>query len=310
MSVRVIMWEEGTHPIGPAVVAIGVFDGVHLGHQALIASACEDARARGVSAAALTFDRDPDQVVTPDSAAPQLLSIEDKCRFLAQAGADTVLVIPFDVAVAALPPERFVEGILAGACTPLAVHVGEDFRFGRFAEGDVRTLLSLGQAHGFDVRPHSLVTAGGAPVTSTRIRALVAAGAVADAATLLGRSHRVAGMVTRGRGEGVALLGIPTANVVPAAFSALPADGVYAGGAEVGDTGYPAAISVGVPPSFPGAHHVLEAHLLGFHGDLVHREITLTFSERLRDQRRFSSTDDLARAMRDDIARAGARASG
>lgn len=297
----VLIWENGVEPLGAAVAAIGVFDGVHIGHQALIRHAAADACARGLPSVVVTFDRDPDQVVTPDAPAPQLLTLADKCDFLLEAGARRVLVIPFDTALAALSPERFLAKVLLSALSPRAVHVGTDFRFGHYAEGTVLTLTTAGDAHGFVVRAQELVTAGGTPVTSTRIRDLVASGDVQDAAALLGREHRVSGRVVRGRGHGRQVLGISTANLLPVEHAALPLDGVYSGWALIDGTPHPAALSVGIPPMYPMAHDRLEAHILDFADDLYGRIMTVGFSHRLRDQCTFESDAELAAAIARDI---------
>jgi riboflavin kinase / FMN adenylyltransferase len=297
----VITWNKDLESLGAAVVAIGVFDGVHIGHQALMRDTASDARERGLAAVAVTFDRDPDQVVTPDAPAPQLLTLADKCAFLSGAGANQVLVIPFDASLAALSPEGFLADVLLPVLAPLSVHVGTDFRFGRYAEGTVGTLTTAGHVHGFEVRAHELITAGGAPITSTRIRALVSSGNVQDAARLLGRDHRVSGLVVRGRGIGRKELGVPTANLLPSEHAALPHDGVYSGWALVEGTRYPAAISVGTPPTFSGAHDRLEAHILGLVRDLYGHTLTLGFTNRLRDQVRFESKSELSDAMKRDI---------
>jgi riboflavin kinase/FMN adenylyltransferase len=297
----VITWDKNLEPLGAAVVAIGVFDGVHIGHQALMRDTASDARERGLTAVAVTFDRDPDQVVTPDTPAPQLLTLADKCAFLLGAGANQVLVIPFDANLAAHSPEGFLADVLLPVLTPLSVHVGTDFRFGRYAEGTVGTLTTAGRVHGFEVRAHELITAGGAPITSTRIRALVSSGNVQDAARLLGRDHRVSGLVVRGRGIGRQELGVPTANLLPSEHAALPHDGVYSGWALVDGIRHAAALSVGTPPTFPGAHDRLEAHILGLVRDLYGHTLTLGFTSRLRDQARFESKSELSDAMKRDI---------
>lgn len=298
---EVLTWEKGLEPLGVVVAAIGVFDGVHIGHQALIRDTASDAHERGLPAVVVTFDRDPDQVVAPDDPAPQLLTLSDKCTFLLKAGADRVLVIPFDTNLAALSPEQFLGDVFLTALTPRAVHVGTDFRFGRYAKGNTLTLNTAGETHGFQVRAHELVTVGGTPVTSTRIRSLVASGNVLDAAELLGRDHRVSGRVVHGRGIGRRSLGIPTANLFPCEHAALPLDGVYSGWALVDGTRHPAAISVGAPPTFPGAHDRLETHIVGLDADLYGRTITLGFLQRLRDQRKFESESDLTGAIKQDI---------
>lgn len=299
---KTVMWEPGVTVREDAVVSIGVFDGVHLGHQALITSAAAEAHELGVACVAVTFDRDPDQVLTPDRAVPQLLSLADKCRFLEEAGADCVLVIPFDADLALLSPSLFLERVLLKAMRPRAVHVGVDFRFGRYAEGTVDSLVSAGRRAEFVVRAHELVTHDGVAITSTYIRGLVAAGEVQHAAVLLGRDHRVCGTVVKGRGAGLRDLGFPTANLLPTEHAALPADGVYAGWALLDETMYPAALSVGLPPTFPEAHDSLEAHILDLDADLYSAALTVGFSRRLRPQQRFDSTADLSAAIEADIA--------
>ncbi|MBS3957177.1 MAG: riboflavin biosynthesis protein RibF [Clostridiales bacterium] len=300
---RLMTYSDGMSRLGRVVVAIGVFDGVHIGHQALLHAATSDATRRGCPAVAVTFDRHPGQVISPESAPPQLLTVEDKCALIAEAGADIVLVIPFDLRIAHMPPARFIDGIVLSALDPVAIHVGSDFHFGHRAQGDVRTLSSIGALRGFAVSGHELVETGDLPVTSTRIRALVAEGDVSAAAALLGRAHRVSGRVVHGRGQGASLLGIPTANIAPREFSALPANGVYAGYVSVDSRSFPAGISVGTPPTFPEARDTLEAHLLGFDGELRGSDVTLNFHERLRDQRAFENPEGLASAILADLER-------
>ncbi len=304
MSARKVEWSEGMHSLGDAVVAIGVFDGVHVGHQTLLQATVAEARLQGARAVAVTFDRDPDQVVAPQTAAPQLLSLADKLRFIGETGIDTVLVIPFTLDVAALLPEVFLENVLAVAMRPVALHVGRDFRFGARASGDLQVLERFGMARGFAVTGHELVEVGGAPITSTRIRRLVASGDIAAAAALLGRAPRVSGTVRRGRGEGAAI-GFPTANVLPDPYAALPADGVYAGRVVFPDgSAWAAAVSVGTPPTFPEARDYVEAHLIDFEGDLYDRTLTIEFFERLRPQQAFASLTDLTAAIAADVERA------
>jgi riboflavin kinase/FMN adenylyltransferase len=192
--------------------------------------------------------------------------------------------------------------VLLDAMEPVAVLVGYDFRFGHRAEGDVDALVRYGADRGFSVVPHELVRVDGAPVTSTRIRALVAAGDVSGAALLLGRPHRVRGTVHHGRGAG-ADIGFATANLTVDPYVALPAPGVYAGRVDIDAAPYAAAISVGVPPTFPGAVDDFEVHVIGFRGDLYDRGLTVEFLARLRDQRAFATTEDLSAAIASDVAR-------
>ncbi|MBN2822795.1 MAG: hypothetical protein JXR33_06350, partial [Coriobacteriia bacterium] len=257
---RVVTWEPGIAPLGHAAIAIGVFDGVHLGHQTLVKDTIRIARELGSLSAVVTFDRDPDRVVSPDSAAPQLLELEDKLACLAELGPDIILMVPFDVALASMSPERFLHEVLLASFEPVAAVVGFDFRFGNRAQGDVGVLEGFGAKHGFSVYAHELITVDAEAVTSTRIRAAVRDGDVTLAARLLARPHRVCGRVVHGRGEGTSLH-VPTANLAVHHQAAIPAYGVYAGFAVIEGLRVPAAISVGVPPTFPAAHDILEAHL-------------------------------------------------
>lgn len=299
---RVSIWQPGMPSFGHAVAALGVFDGVHLGHQALIRDTVALAQARGAASVVVTFDRDPDQVVAPATAARQLLDLDQKLNLLAGLGPDAIAVMPFTSELAKTPPLVFLDEVLLDAMEPVAVLVGYDFRFGHRAEGDVDALVRYGADRGFSVVPHELVRVDGAPVTSTRIRALVAAGDVSGAALLLGRPHRVRGTVHHGRDAG-ADIGFATANLTVDPYVALPAPGVYAGRVDIDAAPYAAAISVGVPPTFPGAVDDFEVHVIGFRGDLYDRGLTVEFLARLRDQRAFATTEDLSAAIASDVAR-------
>lgn len=300
---RILTWEPGCGPMGRVVVSLGAFDGVHVGHQTLIRDAVALARERAVASAVVTFDRDPDRVVDPDNAAPQLLELDDKLAFIAELGPDVVLVVPFTETLARTSPEDFLDTLLLRAFEPVAAVVGFDFRFGARAAGDLETLTAFGARHGFQVLGHPLVRAAGEPVTSTRIRALIASGDVATAARLLGRPHRLTGSVVHGRSRG-ADLGARTANLAVPSHVARPADGVYAGRATLEGIRFPAAISVGFPPTFPDAVGDLEAHLIGFEGDLYGRELTVEFLQWLRGLATFGAVSELAEAIAGDIAAA------
>jgi riboflavin kinase/FMN adenylyltransferase len=302
VTTRIVQWTGDEPSLGPAAVAIGVFDGVHIGHQALLRDTVRFARERGVLSVALTFDRDPDQVVTPDHAAPQLLLLEDKLRYMSETGLDVILVVPFCSHVAGMQPDRFLDDMLTAAFDPQLVVVGYDFRFGAHASGDVETLRKHGEQASFDVMAHELLQVGGETVTSTRIRGCIAAGDVAAATELLGRYHRLVGRVTHGRGEGESLLGVPTANIRPVTvYAALPADGVYAGYTLVDGERQPSAISVGVPPSFPKALDCLEAHLLDWSGELYAKQVTIEFVEHIRPHETFTDAARLAARIQQDI---------
>ncbi len=286
--------------MGETAVALGVFDGVHIGHQTLICDAVETAHREGVSCCVVTFDRDPDQVVTPDSAAAQLTTLDQKLEFIAELGPDIVLVVPFDACLAAVPPEPFIDDVLMHMLTPRIVIVGEDFRFGARAAGDVSTLRTCGARDGFEVIAHELVMRDGAPVTSTRIRGLVAAGEVASAAVLLGRPHRLAGVVVAGHSRGQRL-GAPTANLSFEPQMALPGPGVYAARVLHAADTYRAAVSVGVSPTFADATSQFEVHVLDYAGDLYGATLVVEFLERIGDHRHYADEASLAKAIRDFV---------
>jgi riboflavin kinase/FMN adenylyltransferase len=203
-----------------------------------------------------------------------------------------------------MPPLQFLDEVLLASLRPVAAVVGYDFRFGHRAEGDVDLLVRYGADHDFTVLAHDLVRVEGSPVTSTRIRSLVAEGDVSGAAALLGRPHRLKGTVVSGRRVGTKL-GAPTANLEISTYAALPGDGVYAASTVVEGVVYPAAVSVGVPPTFPSATAVLEVHVIGFSGDLYGRTLGVEFLERIREQRRFETTEALTAQIADDIRRVG-----
>ncbi len=287
-------------------VTIGAYDGVHLGHRALLRDLSQRAADAGLSTVVVTFDRHPAGVVRPASAPLQLTDLEQKLELLGACGVDRTLVIAFDRARADETAEDFVKEVLVDTLNARLVVVGEDFHFGHGRKGNVALLRELGAEHGFEVVGEALTDDGRDPVSSTRIRTLVAEGDVAGAARLLGRPHEVRGPVVRGDGRGGPELGFPTANLQIGNDIALPADGIYAGHFTRADgTAHPAAISVGRRPTFyePGTSPVLvEAYLLHFDGDLYGEPARVSFVSRLRGDRRFESVDALIAQMHRDAA--------
>jgi len=285
-------------------VTIGAYDGVHLGHRALLRDLSERAGARGLSTVVVTFDRHPAGVVRPESAPLQLTDLEQKLELLAACGVDRTVVIPFDLARAEETAEDFVRSELVDGLETRLVVVGEDFHFGHGRKGNVALLAEMGARHGFDVVGVGLQDdSGGQVVSSTRIRELVARGAVREAAEVLGRPHQVRGVVGRGAGRGGSLLGFPTANVDVPADVAVPAEGIYACWYERPDGSvHRAAVSFGRRPTFDDVvAPVLEAYLLDFDGDLYGEAAKVSFVDRLRDEQRFSSSDELVAQMHKDI---------
>ena len=295
-------------PAQGTVVTIGAYDGVHLGHRALLARVRAMADDLGAAAAVVTFDRHPASVVRPESAPRLLTDLEQKLELLEATGMDYAHVIRFDEARARESAEDFVRTLLVDCLSARAVVVGHDFHFGHRRRGNVPLLQQMGAELGFDVLGISLVAddGGSEPVSSTRIRTLLAAGDVEAATALLGRPHEVRGTVVTGDRRGRDL-GYPTANVAVPAEMLLPADGIYAGwyrrpGGEV----LPAAISLGRRATFhPDAPtSVLEAHVLDFDGDLYGEPAGVCFVARLRGDERFDSVPALVAQMGDDVAAA------
>lgn len=279
-------------PTGPVVCAIGSFDGFHVGHRALVASAMADARSRSLPLVVVTFAPDPSEVLSTSSPR-RLLRTDDRLRALCQMGVAAVVAFDFTPELAALPYGRFVRERLLPVVAARRVHVGSDFALGAARTGTVGALAELGRELGFEVVPHELVVAQGAPVSATRIRDLLARGDATGAARLLGRWHFLRGEVRHGRGEGTGM-GFPTANVWLSARDALPARGVYAGFVTAGDTAWPAAVNMGEPPTFTSADDaMLEANLLGFEGDLYGSHVAVSLVRRLRGERSFASVDEL-----------------
>ena len=292
-------------PAPGTAVTIGAYDGVHLGHRALLADLSTRAAAAGLSTVVVTFDRHPASVVRPESAPRQLTGLEQKLELLADAGIARTVVIPFDEARANESAEDFVREVLVDQLGARLVVVGEDFHFGHGRKGNVGLLRELGAEHGFEVVGVHLTGDDTEAVSSTRIRSLIAGGDVEGAARLLGRPHEVRGSVVRGDGRGGPELGFPTANLAVPDDIALPADGVYAGHYRRPDGSvHRAAVNVGRRPTFyeAGTAPVLvEAYLLHFDGDLYDQPAALRFVERIRGQERFESVDALVERMRVDV---------
>ncbi len=293
---------------GRSVVTIGVFDGVHRGHQKVIARAAELAADLGLPCVVITFDPHPDEVVRPGSHPPLLSSGARRPELLAELGADAVMVLPFTLELSRMGPDEFVQSVLVDRLHAARVIVGEDFRFGHRAKGDIALLRELGEKYDFMAEGVPLV-ADGDTISSTAIRERLAEGAVEDAAHLLGRPHRVEGVVVRGHQRGRAL-GFPTANVESLPHTAIPADGVYAGYLVCDSERYPAArwpaaISVGTNPTFEGVTRTVEAYALDRDDlDLYGEHVAVDFVVRIRGMVKFSSIDDLIEEMRRDVERA------
>lgn len=298
---------------GPAhAVTIGNYDGVHIGHRAVIDSLCRLAAERGLLPAVVTFYPHPAAVLRPDIAPLHLTDIDHRLELLAECGVAATLVVPFDLERAQETAEEFVIDVLVQRTRAKVVVVGEDFRFGKGREGDVEVLRALGHRHGFEVIGLDLVAkpeAGTESVSSTTIRAAVAAGDLQTATRLLGRPHEVRGVVAEGDRRG-RTIGFPTANVAVPRDRAVPADGVYAGWYVRPDgSTHRAAINIGKRPTFyqDAEHSTVEVHLLDFTGDLYGEQARVVFIERIRPEQRFDGVDALVAQLGRDVADARAR---
>ena len=286
---------------GRCVLTIGVFDGLHRGHQALVQATVAKAKELGLPAVMMTFDPHPAEVVRPGSHPAELITLRRKAELAAALGIDAFLVLPFTPAVAATEPETFVHDILVEKLHVTCVVVGENFRFGHRGAGDVELLRTLGAKFGFTAQGLGLVSKDALPVTSTLVRASVDAGDVHAAEQALGRPHRVEGIVVHGDGRGGSELGYPTANLDVVPHGAVPGDGVYAGWFVLGGRRSPAAISIGSNPTFSGRVRTVEAFVLDEGGNFYGRRVALDFVERLRGMVKYDSVEELIEQIGRDV---------
>jgi riboflavin kinase/FMN adenylyltransferase len=303
---RIVRGLDSAPPdVQPSAVALGTFDGVHLGHRAILGTALTRAREVGVEAVACTFDPHPMEVLQPDRAPRPITPLEERLALISDTGVDAVVVLEFTRALAAIEPEAFVKDVLLGRLHAREIVVGYNHRFGRGAHGDAQLLEDLAGRLGFRAHVVPPMTVDGVAVSSTEIRAALQRGDVRSAARGLGRPYAIAGRVTTGAGRG-RTLGFPTANIVPDR-PLLVARGVYRGGVTVDDRQHAAVVNVGVRPTFGEDTLAVEAHLLDFTGDLYGREVRLDFLDRLRDEMRFPSVEELKAQVFRDIAAARGR---
>ncbi len=289
----------GPAPAEGAAVSIGVFDGVHRGHQAVLADVAERAEDAGIEQVALTFDVHPRSVVSPAHAPRMLTTVAQRIEIFESLGIDHVGVLPFEE-IRTTSPEGFVSKVLVGAFNARLVAVGTDFRYGAQRAGDIDTLRRAGIGYGFEVDSVELLEEDGGPISSTTIRTLLGEGQIVEANELLGRTYELRGEVIEGDKRG-RTIGFPTANVNFDERTALPANGVYAVRAGVAGIVYDAVTNVGVRPTFGGGTVVVETHLLDQDLDLYGRELRVWFVERLRDEMRFDGVEALVTQIGHDV---------
>lgn len=290
---------EEAHISRDAVLTIGVFDGVHLGHQHLIGRVVDEAHSRNLAAGVLTFRNHPDSVLNPNFQPQYITSIDERTRLIRQVGADYVVPVTFDREVAGLRARKFAE-LLRSKLRMRGLVVGPDFAMGYKREGTVEMLSELGAEHGFSVNVVELLSEGGAAVHSTRIRKELASGNVEDVASKLGRNFSISGTVVAGEKLG-RTLGFPTANIEVGPNMAVPGNGIYATLAYVDGERHIAATSIGTRPTFDGKGRTIEAFLLEFDRNLYNKQLRLEFVQRLRDELKFDSVDALLEQMELDV---------
>lgn len=286
----------------PAVLTMGKFDGLHLGHQQLIGTTVERARSLGMLAAVLTWEPHPNAVLRPEQPLALLSSLEEKVELIAKLGPDLLVIAPFTAETRATSAEEYMRQLVAAV--PLReLWVGEDFAMGRGRAGDVPSLMALGRDLGFAVGAMATLQINGGPVSASRVRELLRVGDLDGATALLGRPFGLRGSVVEGDKRG-RQIGFPTANLSIDPQHVLPADGVYACRVYLNGEGLPAVTNVGLRPTFGGLRRTVEAHLLDWSGDLYGRSMRVEFVRRLRSEQKFSGIDALIAQIQQDAAQA------
>ena len=298
---------RGKHNLRPehrgSAVTIGNFDGLHLGHRAVLAGLTERARSLGLPSVVMSFEPTPREYFMGAAAPPRLARFREKYQALTAQGVDRLFCARFDAAMAALSPEDFIREYLVEGLGTRYLVIGDDFRFGRDRAGDFALLREAGERYGFEVADTPTRTVDGLRVSSTAVRAALAAGDLGLATRLLGRHYGMTGRVVQGRRRGREL-GFPTANLRPGR-RVLPVTGVFAVWVRgAADERWPAVANLGTRPTVDGTEPLLEVHLFDFSGDLYGRRITVDFVARLRDEQRFADLDELAAQMRRDAGQA------
>ncbi|MFP3981757.1 MAG: bifunctional riboflavin kinase/FAD synthetase [Desulfobacterales bacterium] len=295
--------EQIQTPFENTVVAIGNFDGVHLGHQAILECVRKKAEAINGTAVAITFDPHPVKILGANGSPPLITVLEQKIELIGKMGIDFLICIPFDQSFAAVTAHEFLEQILIGKLGMKAIVIGRDYTFGKNRKGNVAFLQEHAKKHGFEVIVPDWVPAapeGADRVSSTRIREIIEAGSVADARELLGRYYQIRGTVGTGRNRGGRLLGCPTANIV-LQDELCPKTGVYAVMVETDQGRFKGVANIGYSPTFDDHVFTVEVHLLDFDTDLYGQKVRVDFIERIRDEKKFNSPDELSGQIKNDI---------
>jgi riboflavin kinase/FMN adenylyltransferase len=291
---------EISKPFKKAVVTIGNFDGVHIGHQALFRQVIEKARSTGGTSVVMTFEPHPIRVLNCHKHFPLITLYEQKVELIGATGIDILVCVPFTLEFAKIPARAFVKDILCDLIGMTSVVVGEDYSFGKKREGDISLLKEMGKTHGFEVIVSGWIELGARRISSTEIRNLVRDGQVDEAGKLLGRYYQVRGTVVRGRDRGGRLLGYPTANL-KLSDELCPKGGVYAVTVEYQGITFDGAANIGYSPTFDNGEFSVEVHILDFHEDIYDQPIRVNFVQRLRGERKFAGPEALAAQIKLDV---------
>ncbi len=293
-------------PYNNAVITIGNFDGVHIGHQALFHEVIEKADAIDGTSIVMTFEPHPVRVLKQNGHPPLITLYEQKVELIESSGMDVLICIPFTLEFAAISAKEFVEDILLTRIGMKAIVVGEDYTFGKNRKGDIKLLQTYAKNHGFEVIVADWILTlnkSSDRISSTRTRNLIMAGRVAEAQKLLGRHYQIRGLVTTGRNRGGRLLGFPTANII-LHDELCPKTGVYAVSVELGSKTHKGVTNIGYSPTFGDQVFSVEVHLLDFNENIYDRKIRVNFIQRIRDEKKFSNISELSEQIKKDIVKA------
>lgn len=303
MEMKIFRDPDALGAVSNPVIAIGNFDGVHLGHQKIIETVAARATALDGTSILMTFDPHPLTILRPAGRPPLIIPMSEKIKLLSTLGLEILLIVPFTREFASITAERFVEEILSRKLHAKEVYVGANFHFGRGGVGDIELMRSEGERLGFRVERVPVVLFDSQPISSTRIRENIERGSVDRAAAMLGRAYTIRGLVVHGRGRGAGL-GFSTANL-STDNELIPAQGVYVTRVEVEGRSHPSVTNIGDRPTFGERERVIEAHLLDYAGpELYGRTMRLAFCTRLREERRFESPGALSAQIKKDVAAA------
>lgn len=284
----------------PSVVTVGVFDGVHLGHQTIMRIVKADAAEKNAGAVAITFDRLPVELINPAAGTRLITTLDQKLDLIAEMGMDLCVVMPLEQQLLDMPAERFVTNVLRDKLHAVQVVVGTNFGFGKGRTGNVSLLRQMGPEMGFEVVGVSPMKLDGALISSTVIRRLIAEGNIDRANVMLGHPFAIQGRVVPGDGIGQTL-GFPTANIEPIERQVIPAKGVYAVTVKLDGASWIGAMNIGIRPTVDGRENLAEVYIVGFSGNIYGRELRVEFHHRLRDELRFRDVDALKRQIQADV---------